>query len=167
LSTTVYIMRHGIAEDRAAGGDDADRRLTSEGRKKVVEIAHGLKQLGIKPDVVLASPLPRAMETATLTASVLDRELDVEPETALSTGYDAQSAVAALARCSGVGEVMVVGHQPQLGEIASILLTGSHSIVPLPFKKGGVAAIGIDDIPPRYAGSLLWFMTPKQLRAHS
>ncbi len=160
-------MRHGIAEDRAAGGDDADRQLTSEGRKRVVEIAHGLKELGVKPDIVLASPLPRAMETATLTAAVLDRDLDVETEAALSTGHDAQKVVAALERCSGAAEIMVVGHQPQLGDLASILLTGSPSIVPLPFKKGGVAAIGVDDLPPRYAGSLRWFMTPKQLRAHS
>jgi phosphohistidine phosphatase SixA len=60
---------------------------------------------------------------------------------------------------------MLVGHQPGLGELASQLLTGATSVVPLPFKKGGVAAIEVAALPPRTPGTLLWFVTPKQLRA--
>jgi phosphohistidine phosphatase len=165
LSTTVYIVRHGIAEDRAASGEDADRQLTDEGRRRVIEIAHGLKEIGVRPEVMLASPLPRAMETATLIASVLDRDIEVETAMPLSMDCDAAAVVAALEKHDGAGSVMLVGHQPQLGELASFLLTGSPSIIPLPFKKGGVAAIEVGTLPPRHAGELLWFMTPKQLRA--
>lgn len=164
MSTTVYIVRHGIAEERAASGEDADRRLTDEGRRKVIEIARGLKEAGLKPDVILSSPLPRALETAKLIASGIDREKHVRTLPALSTDYDAEAVIAALEEFDGAGELMLVGHQPQLGEIASFLLTGSPSIVPLPFKKGGIAAIQVGGLPPQRSGELLWFMAPKQLR---
>lgn len=164
MSTTVYIMRHGIAEDRGPSGRDADRRLTDEGRSKVLAIARGLRTLGVAPKVVLSSPLPRAMETATLAASVLQGNLDVVPCPVLGLDYDAPAVVAALEKYSGREGVLLVGHQPQLGEIASFLLTGSTALVPLAFKKGAVAAIQVEALPPRFAGSLLWFATPKQLR---
>lgn len=164
MSTTVYIMRHGIAEDRSADGSDAERRLTDEGRKKVLGAARGLRSLGVNPDVILSSPLPRAMETATLAASVFELGVDVETCIALGGEEEASAVVAELAGHRGVGSIMLVGHQPQLGEIASFLLTGSPSVVPLPFKKGSVAAIEVEGLPPRSSGWLLWFSTPKQLR---
>jgi len=160
-------MRHGIAEERADSGEDADRRLTDEGRRKVLEIARGLKILGVKPHAFLSSPLPRAMETPTLTASVLDKEAQVETADALATGYDAAAVVRSIERFKGAETMMLFGHQPQLGELASLLLTGAQSLVALPFKKGGVAAIEVANLPPRSAAELLWFMSPKQLRALS
>jgi phosphohistidine phosphatase len=160
----VYIMRHGIAEVDSGSGEDADRRLTPEGRRKVVEVARGLKSLAVKPAAIFSSPLPRALETATLAASVLDADLDVETMLALGPGYDAQTTINSMPAQRGES-VMLVGHQPHLGELASCLLTGSQSLVPLPFKKGGVAAIEVAALPPRSAGVLRWFLTPKQLRA--
>ena len=58
----------------------------------------------------------------------------------------------------------MVGHQPGLGELASQLLTGSATLAMLPFRKGGLAAIALSALPPRAAGTLQWFVTPKQLR---
>lgn len=163
MSLIVYIMRHGIAEDSTPSGDDADRRLTPKGRRKVVEIARGLKTLAVKPAAIFSSPLPRALETATLTASVLDADLDVETMLTLGPGYDAPATINSLPAQRGES-IMLVGHQPHLGELASCLLTGSQSLAQLPFKKGGVAAIEIAALPPRAAGVLRWFMTPGQLR---
>ena len=158
-------MRHGIAEDESASGADADRQLTDDGRRKVLEAARGLKEIGVKPEVVISSPLPRALDTAKLTASVLDRDLQVETVAALDIGYDAAAVAASLGAYVGASSILVVGHQPQLGELASLLLTGSHLLAPLPFKKGAVAAIDVESLPPRSAGVLAWFMAPKQLRA--
>jgi phosphohistidine phosphatase SixA len=83
----------------------------------------------------------------------------------LGIGFDAAAVVAGLETYAGTESLMLVGHQPQLGELASFLLTGTQTLVPLPFKKGAVAAIEVDSLPPRVAGALLWFMSPKQLRA--
>ena len=61
---TVYLLRHGIAEEAPAGGDDRARRLTPRGRTRLAVAAQGLLALGIELDVILTSPLPRAAETA-------------------------------------------------------------------------------------------------------
>jgi phosphohistidine phosphatase len=55
----LYIVRHAIAEDAPQGGDDAARRLTPDGRRKMAEVARGLRALRVAPDVVLTSPLVR------------------------------------------------------------------------------------------------------------
>jgi phosphohistidine phosphatase len=167
MSVTIYVMRHGDAEETSATGADADRQLTSAGKKKVIEIARGLKRLDVRPDVVLSSSLPRAMETATLAAEVLDKALEVGSLASLGPGYDAASTLEGLESYRGVASVMLVGHQPHLGELASLLMSGSDSVSPLPFKKGGVACFEVDSLPPEGAGMLCWFMTPKQLRALS
>jgi phosphohistidine phosphatase len=158
-------MRHGIAEDTAPSGDDADRQLTPEGKRKVVEVARGLKTTDVHPEIILSSPLPRAMETATLTAEVLDEALEVERFPLLAPGYDAETTLNALGAYRGADGLMLVGHQPHLGEIASFLLTGSTIQAPFAFKKGGVAAFAVDTLPPKVRADLLWFMTPKQLRS--
>src|SRR5262249_43503981 len=60
----LYVVRHAIAEDAPAGGDDAARKLTPVGRRKMRAAAAGLRALRVAPAVVLASPLARALETA-------------------------------------------------------------------------------------------------------
>ena len=58
--------------------------------------------------------------------------------------------------------VALVGHEPNLGELAAQLI-GSRT--PLEFKKGGICRIDFDVLPPKGAGALRWFLTPKILRA--
>src|ERR1700689_4445795 len=60
----LYVMRHALAEDAAAGVDDAARHLTEKGRERTRAAAAGMRAMGIVPDVILTSPLARALETA-------------------------------------------------------------------------------------------------------
>ncbi len=165
MSLIVYLMRHGIAADAAAGMNDADRALTSEGVSKSERVAAGLHKLGVKPDLVLSSPLRRAEETARLVADVLNPKVPVELYPPLAGGFAVEDVVKGLRPHRGARELLLVGHQPDLGELASHLLTGSIRLVPLPFKKAGVAAIAVGAMPPRTPGTLEWFLTPAQLRA--
>jgi len=144
---------------------DADRALTAEGKRKMLRIAAGLKRLGVVPDVVLSSPLRRAEETAAVVAGVLAPELPVEPYPLLAPGHAAVEVLKGLRSYRTARALVLVGHQPDLGLLASQLLTGSGRLAPLPFKKGAVAAVRVEALPPRAAAELLWFMTPKQLRA--
>ena len=66
----LYILRHGIAEDEAPKGDDGARRLTPRGRAKMRAVAAGMRALGLRYDVILTSPLVRAVETAAILADV-------------------------------------------------------------------------------------------------
>ena len=161
----IYLVRHGIAGPAPAGMSDNDRALTPAGRRKMRRIAVGLRRLGVAPDVVLSSPLRRAEETAAVVISTLDRELKMETYPLLAPGHQPAEVLKDLRLYRAARELVMVGHQPGLGQLASHLLTRSANLCPLPFKKGAVAAISVDSIPPHAPGELLWFMTPRQLRA--
>ena len=165
MSHVIYLVRHGIAGPATEGGSDADRALTPEGQRKMRRIATGLKRLGVAPDIVLSSPLRRAQETAAVVASGLMSDPSVEIYPPLAPGHAALEVLKGLRPHRTARELMLVGHEPDMGLLASHLLTGSAPLAPLPFKKGAVAAIRVDSVPPRAAGELLWFMAPKQLRA--
>ncbi len=161
----IYLMRHGIAGPAPTGMANGDRRLTPDGKRKIRRAARGLKRLGVVPDAVLSSPLRRAQETATVVASLRNPKLAVEIYPLLAPGHEPAEVLKGLRLFRTARELILVGHQPDLGLLASHLLTAASGVLPLPFKKGGVAAIRVGSLPPRAAGTLMWFMTPKQLRA--
>lgn len=165
MSTIIYLVRHGIAADPTAGMSDADRALTEEGVRKTERVAIGLQKMEVNPDVILSSPLRRAEETARLIADALVPASGVELYPALAGGFAAEEIVKGLRTHRRATQIMLVGHQPDLGSLASYLLTGTESLVPLPFKKAGVAAISVGSLPPRSAGLLEWYLNPAQLRA--
>jgi len=165
MSVTVYLMRHGVAADAAPGMTDADRALTSEGVRKTRRAAQGLQRMGVQPKMILSSPLRRAEETARLAAGELDGAPPVELFPPLGPGFQPAEVVKQLRPHRTAGEILLVGHQPDLGELASYLLTGDPTAVPLPFRKAGAAAIALTSLPPRHFGALEWFLTPAQLRA--
>lgn len=160
----LYLVRHAIAEDSAASGRDADRALTADGAEKMHRIAQGLRTLELQLDRVLTSPFRRAVETAEILASVFDdTAIEILPH--LAAGAEPAAVLSALKPYARVGALALVGHQPDLGTIASQILTGSPTACRLPFKKGGVACVQIDTPRAALRGELGWFMTPKQLRA--
>jgi phosphohistidine phosphatase len=165
MSVIIYLMRHGIAADATAEMNDADRSLTEDGVRKTERVAVGLQKIEVKPDLILSSPLRRAEETARLVADVLVPKAAVELYPPLAGGFSAEDVIKGLRGYRRTSQILLVGHQPDLGQLASYLLTGSENLVPLPFKKAGVAAISLASFPPRSAGSLEWYLTPGQLRS--
>lgn len=164
MSCTLYLVRHGIAAPARPNTIDADRPLTDEGTRKTMRVAHGLRALDVTPDVILSSPLRRAQETAEILGSVLAPELPIETYAPLAFGHEPRDVVGGLRVHRSAQRVMLVGHQPDMGELASFLLSGSSDLVHLPFKKAATAAITVPSLPPRSAGALEWFLTPGQLR---
>ena len=71
LSMEIYLLRHGIAEDRSTTGRDPDRRLTDEGRAKLRRVLERAHQAGVRPSLILSSPYRRALETAEIMAAKL------------------------------------------------------------------------------------------------
>jgi phosphohistidine phosphatase len=161
----LYILRHGAAEnDPPPGGDDGARRLTARGREKVREAAAGMRALRVRFDAILASPLPRAFETAELVAAAFTGAPAPEKLTALSTGMTAADALAALKPYERYEHLMIVGHQPGLGATASLLLSGSASAVNIGLKKSGIIALELRDGIERGSAQLCWMLTSRQLR---
>lgn len=162
---TLYILRHGAAENEPSpGGDGGARRLTARGREKVREAAAGMRALGLKFDAILASPLPRAAETAELVAAAYAGGPSPEILAALSTDATPADTVAALKPYQRHDHLMIVGHEPGLSGTASLLLMGSANSVSFDLKKSGMIALELHDGIERGGAQLLWMLTPRQLR---
>src|SRR5689334_8409983 len=118
----LYLLRHGIAADHGPDGTDTSRPLTSEGMEKVRRAARGMERLGMKVDVLLASPLVRARQTAEIVAR--EFKLHVQSADELAPGCDADRLLELLRQCA-TERVMVVGHEPDFSDIIGALTGGS------------------------------------------
>jgi phosphohistidine phosphatase len=161
----LYMMRHGIAVARGTTGfsEDSKRPLTSDGQKKMAEIAKGLDRTGLKLDWIVTSPLVRAAETADIVAKSLSTRPPVDVCDALRPAGSPEDLVAFLAKRPNRRKVLVVGHEPDLSELAGRLIgAGAHAS--LTFKKGGCCMISFEEFPPHDPGQLIWWLTPRLLR---
>ena len=160
-----YIMRHGLASPRGASGitEDAKRPLTPEGRKKTQEIARGLVRIGFELDWIVTSPLVRAVETAGIVSDTLDCKTPMDISDTLRPGGSPEALLAFLAKHPHRKRILVVGHEPDLGELAARLI-GAGRNARLSFKKGGCCRIDFDEFPPRSPGQLVWWLTPRVMR---
>jgi phosphohistidine phosphatase len=161
----LYIMRHGIAVERGSAGysDDSKRPLTPDGKKKLVEITRGLMRLGFDVDWIVTSPLVRALETAKLVAAGLGGGCSLDASDDLRPGGSAEALIAFLAKHPNCKRVLVVGHEPDLSEMAGRLI-GAGRRAHLALKKGGCCMITFDDFPPKSPGKLIWWLTPRIMR---
>jgi phosphohistidine phosphatase len=160
----LYILRHGIAEDTPAEGDDGARKLTPKGREKMRDAAEGMRNFGLKFDAILTSPLARATETAEIVAAAYANTPPPQVLPALATGVPPADAIAALRAFAKLKHVMIVGHEPQLSAVAAIVMTGSPEGAVMELKKGGCIALHVPSRPDKGGSELLWMLTPRQLR---
>ncbi|CAN5526640.1 phosphohistidine phosphatase SixA [soil metagenome] len=145
----LYFLRHGEADWPAWEGEDDDRPLTKAGRKEMHQVGKFLARLNAKVDVILASPLPRATQTADIAAEHL--KVRVREERLLAPGFRA-SNLKSILRKYPRQVLMLVGHEPDFSE-AIAAITGGHVKV----AKAGVALV---ELAGRKA-KLLWLFPPK------
>lgn len=137
----LYLARHGHATTKE---ESADRPLSDAGRKDVSRVADILGQMGVSVDRVIHSGKPRAQQTAEILArsvlpgSALDISPDLNPHDPVEPWVE---------RLSMPGEdIMLVGHLPFMGKLASRLVTGSEEPIVVRFDAGSVVCLeGSDD----------------------
>ncbi|HXG94969.1 MAG TPA: phosphohistidine phosphatase SixA [Blastocatellia bacterium] len=162
----LYIIRHAIAEPLGQENDflDEKRALTSEGRDRMRESIKGLRKLGVEFDLILTSPLVRAVETAEIIASAFGlTKKDVEQTVNLAPGASFDELFAEIKKRTGVESIALVGHQPDLGNLISTIVTGGEGLS-VQLKKGSVCAIRVSETVPTIRGELIYLLMPKQLR---
>ena len=160
----LYLVRHAIAEPRGAEGvADADRALTKKGMRSMQKIVRGLATLGVRPDLIMTSPLVRAVQTADLLTKLPEFTGAIERVEALSPGGDPHEIVRLLAKHQDLQSIALVGHEPDLGDLAVRLLNAGRESFML-LKKGGIACIEIDEFDPLPDGLLRWLIQPGALR---
>jgi phosphohistidine phosphatase len=165
MSYTLYLVRHAIAEDDSPTGRDEDRRLTAEGSAKFARSALGLKRLGVELDAIWSSPLRRAQQTAELLRDALVPGVAITTFAQLAPGQGSARVLAGLRVGRDVKSLALVGHEPDLGDLALHLITGKATHGSIEFKKGSVAAFELAELPPRSPATLLWLIAPGQLRS--
>jgi phosphohistidine phosphatase len=158
----LYLIRHGIAEERGeAWPDDSRRPLSEEGMSRLRKEARGLVHLGVTFDVVLTSPLVRARQTADTVAGAFSSRPAIVVIESLGPNGSAQAVLSDLEKQARGTRIALVGHEPGIGELAA-RLAGSRRA--LTFKKGAICRIDVQSLPPGGPGTLRWFITPKILR---
>ncbi len=160
----LYLVRHAVAAERGPKyPDDRLRPLTPAGARKFAATVPGLAEMGVVVDFVLTSPLVRARETATLLAAGLKPKPALIEVEALAPGGRHQAVIEAIkTHAKRYRRLAIVGHEPDLGELAARLL-GARGTVQ--FKKGAICAIDVDGATPAGPGTLRWMLTPRALRA--
>jgi phosphohistidine phosphatase len=130
----LILWRHAEAEDSDGRVPDAKRRLTARGEKQAKKMAAWLNERLPSNTTVLVSPTERTQQTA----HALGLPFEIEPK--IGIGADCADLLAAAgwphAKVSRGGTLIVVGHQPTLGRLAALLLSGTEA--GWSFKKGAI-----------------------------
>jgi phosphohistidine phosphatase len=149
----LYLVRHAEAIERSGTTPDASRYLTTKGRLAFRKIARRVRRAGIAPDVIFTSPLLRAVQTAEILAERLKHEGPVVVAKELSPGFDLPALRSLLAEAGNPREAAFVGHEPDLGTLAAMLLDVPGGF---PLRKGAVLALEADGSVRKGSAKFLW-----------
>ena len=147
----LILWRHAEAED---GVPDSARKLTARGEKQAQKIAKWLKARIESPIQVLVSPTVRTQQTARMLTS----EFETTAEAGVSTSV--KRLLHAAGYPNAKGTVVIVGHQPTLGQVAAFLLTGETAEWDV--KKGAVWWFEVSDDEGEPSASLRAAIAPRE-----
>jgi phosphohistidine phosphatase len=160
----ILLIRHGPAagRDPSRWADDQRRPLTPEGIRSTRRAAKGLASLHPAVDKVITSPAARAFATAEIFRTVLNVETDIEVWEELEPDSAPGPILERLQRLSRKRGIAIVGHEPTLGELLGLAVTG-ESVPITRFSKAGVALVTFPKEPRPGAAEIGWVLTRKQL----
>jgi phosphohistidine phosphatase len=156
----LYLVRHAIAEELSGYEDDSLRPLTEKGREKMQKIAQALKDMSVAPDLIVSSPYVRANQTAAILAKELKYKTEIAYSDFLVPMGEPNDMIGEINEKYSVDELMLVGHEPSLSGLASVLLAGNPDLS-INFKKGGVCCLSLDDLRYDRKAVLEWLITPR------
>jgi phosphohistidine phosphatase len=160
----LYILRHGDAvEPGTLRFKESERPLTPKGIQRTKLLAHALRQMEIDFDVILSSPLQRARETAEIIARGLRHESRVQFTEELAPGGSMEGLVHQINATGSAPEaVLLVGHEPYLSGLISLLCTGGPGLS-LNFKKGALCRLQVEALSCSGCATLEWLLQPRLL----
>jgi len=160
----LLLIRHAIAEQRSGDGwqGDRERSLTPTGAGRFGTVARLLATVWDPPDLVLSSPYARAWQTAL----ILEEEGGWAAPKAcpeLEPAHPPAAVLAALRARAAAERVVLVGHEPAMSGLLSLLVGGSTGAISLEMKKGGAALVRCDAPPVAGTAALVWLLPPRVL----
>ena len=162
----LFILRHGEA-DKSSGNGDFARPLTVVGTRNITQAAEWLKDLDVKFDVIITSPLKRAHQTASIVAKIFNIENklmnwhELQPESNRIELYRKLSSQ----QFRQESTVLIVGHEPYLSSLISEIISEAESSSRIVLKKAGLAKISITSHSAQNMhGELEWLLTPNLMK---
>ncbi|HLH09232.1 MAG TPA: phosphohistidine phosphatase SixA [Terriglobales bacterium] len=158
----IYFLRHASAgSHKASPAADEKRPLDAEGIEQCGMVGRALAAMDVEVEAVISSPLKRASQTATLVAREIGHEKEIEFSDALRPEADYRAFQQLLQNHANKDDIMVVGHNPNLSEFLSLLITDGAARSAVELRKGAVAKVPLDG----NSWMLQWCFTPKALRS--
>lgn len=158
----VYFLRHANAgQKRLSPAQDEKRPLDKEGIEQCRYVGRLLNSLDTHVDLILSSPLKRAMQTAAMVGNEIAYEQRIERSPALQPTADYERFRQLLDQIRELEAVMVVGHNPTMSQFLSLLVSNGTSQKAIDMKKGSVARV---EMGPKRA-VLTWMVTPRLIKS--
>jgi phosphohistidine phosphatase len=154
----LYFIRHGRADRAAWSGNDFERPLTPDGHSRIEKQARRLGEIGFDVDVIITSPLTRALQTAEIVADVLEIKDRLVIDDRLGFGFDLSAVRVLIAEYRDAGRIAFVGHEPSFSAVVGELIGGALVVC----KKGCVARVDLYSRDSRH-GELVWLLQPATL----
>ena len=175
----LYLIRHGIAEERSPDVEDEKRVLTAKGREKTQQVAKRLYELGLRFELILTSPLARARQTAEI-LQTCGLSSQIKESSHLSPEGDFRLWLSWLEQKQMLAtdtQLALVGHEPDLGQWAEMLIWGKlkqelafaenspdDDSAALVLRKAGIIGINLPKVnSPVGRSQLFWLAPPKFL----
>ena len=158
-----YILRHGEAGRRLTIPlKDSERALTLVGRKEIEEISKCLRELNLRFDKIITSPLKRAHDSALIVSDELENE-DLEDWDELKPEGSRADLYKKSAKFKQDSVVLVCGHEPYLSTVISDLI-GGNGAMRISLKKAGIARIRVNSFVPKASGELRLLLSPRIMK---
>jgi phosphohistidine phosphatase len=155
----LYLLRHGIAEDAGPRTPDAKRELTEKGRSKLAAVLTLAHRAEVEPELVLSSPLVRAVQTAEMARDILGVEAPIEQTALLVPEGSPQKVWEELRGLRNLDVVLLAGHEPLLSSLGAWLLGVPE--LQIHMSKAALVSIELKTVHGSPHGILNWMITPK------
>jgi phosphohistidine phosphatase len=161
----LFFLRHAKAHPRGPKfRPDSKRPLTRDGEKKMYKVARGVKKLRVTFDLILTSPYARALHTAEILAEVYHSK-KIFVTNHLSADADPAEVIQEInGNFASLESIVLVGHEPYLSRLISVLLTGNTAAA-IDLKKAGLCFLTVKDLRHAKCASLNWLLKPSHLAA--
>jgi len=156
----IYFLRHANAGQKqfSDAAKDEKRPIDKVGEEQSHDVGRALAAIGVTVNVIISSPLTRAMQTAAIVSQELGHEEKLVLDDALRPEATFEKFKALLNRHKDKASIMVVGHDPSMTEFVNKVLSGGGPLAVIEMKKGSVAKVE-KDIHRQTV--LKWVMPPK------
>lgn len=154
----IHLMQHGVCLPKEL---DAHQPLSPVGREQIQKSAKAAQILGLRYELVIASPKIRSQQTAEIMADYTGYPVShIEVTDAVKAMAPAQATLSFIHEYDGLDSIFIAGHLPSLGIVASTLLTGGSKL-DIHIENGGLMQIDLQ--PGKDKGVLNWYLSPAQL----